>query len=268
MTDSHAVPLYDNIGVNYDATRRADPYLTERLVHYLRPESAHRYLDIACGTGNYTIKLARQAGSWHGLDLSSGMLRLAGSKSPNVRYLRGDATALPFPDLTFDGAICTMALHHFFDLLQVFCEANRVLRQGRLAIFTGSREQMAGYWLNEYFPIAMARSSGQMPPLELIMEALGKADFIVDEVETYDVQSDLEDLFLYAGKHRPEIYLDDTVRRGISTFSTLADPEELKAGCARLQRDIESGHISEVAERYRNDGGDYMFIAASRGMSG
>ncbi len=264
MSSSTAAPLYDSIGAYYDATRRADPYLTERLAHHLNLQSGRRYLDIACGTGNYTAQLAARGGFWYGLDLSSGMLGSARRKSRGVHLVRGDAAAFPFADLSFDGAVCTMALHHLPDLMPVFCEAHRVLRQGRLVIFTSTGEQLANYWLNEYFPIAMERSADQMPPVDSVMAALNAADFTLTHIEPYYVQPDLQDLFLYAGKLRPELYLSETVRRGISTFSTLADPHELEEGCQRLQRDIESGVIKQVAEKYRNDGGDYLFIMASR----
>lgn len=264
MTDSHAAPLYDNIGVNYDATRRADPYLTERLAHHLGLQGGRRYLDIACGTGNYTSALAASGGYWYGLDLSMGMLRSARSKGSGLRLVRGDAAAMPFPDRNFDGAVCTMALHHLPHLAPVFREAFRVLRGGRLVIFSSTCEQMINYWLNEYFPIAMARSTEQMPSIATVSGALEQTGFLVEEVELYEVQPDLQDLFLYAGKHKPELYLDETVRRGISTFSSLADPVELENGCARLRRDVESGYINEVIESYRSGEGDYLFIVASR----
>ncbi len=262
MFSSSAAPLYDSIGVNYDSTRRADPYLTERLARHVDLRGDGRYLDIACGTGNYTVGLAARGGSWHGLDLSSGMVRSAQRKRGNVHLARGAAAALPYGNGSFDGAVCTMALHHLPELAPVFREAFRVLRHGRLAIFTSTCEQMAGYWLNEYFPMAMARSTEQMPSIEAVLGALGEAGFTVDTVEPYDVRPDLQDLFLYAGKHRPELYLSETVRRGISTFSSLIDQAELEEGCARLQRDIESGAIKQVAEKYRNHGGDYAFIVA------
>jgi ubiquinone/menaquinone biosynthesis C-methylase UbiE len=264
MFSSDAAPLYDSIGVNYDATRRADPYLTERLARHVNLQADGRYLDIACGTGNYTVELAARGGYWHGLDLSSGMVRSARRKSGDLHLARGAAAALPYGDGCFDGAVCTMALHHLPDLAPVFCEAFRVLRHGRLVIFTSTCEQLANYWLNEYFPIAMERSTVQMPPTDSVMGALNEADFTLTNIEHYYVRPDLQDLFLYAGKHRPELYLSETVRRGISTFSTLVDEAELKEGCARLQRDIESGFIRQVTEKYRNYGGDYVFIVASK----
>lgn len=264
MFSSSAAPLYDSIGVNYDSTRRADPYLTERLARHVNQRGDGRYLDIACGTGNYTVVLSAVGGRWHGLDLSPGMLRTARRKSRHVRLVRGDAAVLPFRDGCFDGAVCTMALHHLPELAPVFREAFRVLRHGRLVIFTSTSDQMAGYWLNEYFPVAMARSTEQMPSMASVLAALADAGFTVDTVERYDVCPDLQDLFLYAGKHRPELYLSETVRRGISTFSSLIDQAELEEGCVRLQRDIESGAIKQVAEKYRNHGGDYAFIVATK----
>ena len=262
MTDSHAFPLYDNIGVNYDATRRADPYLAGRLLYLLRPDPGGRFLDLACGTGNYTAALAEEAGTWHGLDLSLGMLRSAIGKRDDIHFCRGNAAALPFKSGSFNGAICTMALHHLASLLPVFQETFRVVARGRLVIFTSTAEQMRGYWLNEYFPIAMARSTAQMPALDVVLDSLTEARFTLDGTERYDVRPDLQDLFLYSGKHRPEFYLDEEMRRGISTFSTQSDPEEMETGCLRLRRDIASGRINEVAESYRNDRGDYIFVVA------
>jgi hypothetical protein len=57
-SESHA-PLYDRIGTGYDVTRRADRHLVERLIDHLNPEPRHTYLDIACGTGNYTVAVAQ-----------------------------------------------------------------------------------------------------------------------------------------------------------------------------------------------------------------
>lgn len=263
MSNAQYTPLYDNIGVHYDSTRRADPYLTARLAHNLELRSEGRYLDIACGTGNYTHALAGKGGEWHGVDVSSGMLRTALNKGGNIRLALGDGAMLPYRDGSFDGAICTMALHHLPRLEPVFCEARRLLRGGKLVMFTSTSEQMAGYWLNEYFPIAMERSTEQMPSQTTILAALEAAGFSLDRLEPYDVREDLEDLFLYAGKHRPELYLSDAIRRGISTFSTLADPAELKAGTMRLEGDIASGRIGDVAGRYQNENGDYMLFVAS-----
>jgi hypothetical protein len=60
------------------------------------------------------------------------------------------------------------------------------------------------------------------------------------------------------------MYLDEGVRRGISTFDSLADPEEVTSGCLRLAEDIQSGRIDEVRASYEHQGGDYLFVIATK----
>ena len=134
----------------------------------------------------------------------------------------------------------------------------------RLVLFTALPEQMRGYWLNEYFPIALARSMGQMPTEATLRQALGLAGFEKVAVEPWDVPDDLIDLFLYSGKNRPELYLSERVREGISTFALLAEPDEVAAGLARLGRDIRTGRIDDVRARYAARDGDYAFVIAEQ----
>ena len=261
--------LYNRIGSGYDTTRRADPYLTTRLAHHLRLDTAASYLDVACGTGNYTAALAARCGRWFGADLSSQMVHRAQAKAAGIHWLVGDTTHLPFATATFHGALCTLAIHHFPDLAAAFAEIRRVLTaKGRFVLLTSTPEQTGSYWLAEYFPEAIRRSAEQMPSLEVVSAALTAAGFQTPETEPYDVREDLRDFFLYSGKHRPEIYLDPAVRRGISTFASLADPEETKAGLERLAVDLESGRIEAVRRSYQHEAGDYLFVAtASLGSS-
>jgi hypothetical protein len=74
----------------------------------------------------------------------------------------------------------------------------------------------------------------------------------------------LQDLFLYSGKYRPEIYLDENVRSGISTFALLASADEIAAGCQRLAADINTGRITEIVKKYENNHGDYLFVIADK----
>jgi SAM-dependent methyltransferase len=257
-------PLYDHIGTSYDVTRGADPYLVERLLHHLDADPTGMYLDLACGTGNYTVAVARTGLRVHGVDQSPRMIAAAQAKSRAVTWHIGNVEALPFPDGLFAGVICTLAIHHFQALQAAFQEAFRVLTQGRFVLFTSTAEQMHGYWLNAYFPSAMAQSIAQMPSLSAIMQALERRGFARIHTEPYEVRRDLHDFFLYSGKHRPEIYLDRHVRAGISTFAALADPAEVQGGCRRLSQDIASGHIVDVVASYQHAQGDYLFAVGEK----
>src|SRR6266496_1603415 len=98
--------LYNRIGVGYDTTRRADPGIVRQLVELLAAPAGARCLDVACGTGNYTIALAETGLQLHGLDVSSTMLASAQAKSGAVRWVGAEATAIPFADGSFGAASC------------------------------------------------------------------------------------------------------------------------------------------------------------------
>lgn len=257
--------LYDRIGVGYDATRRADPEIVRQLTELLAAPAGARCLDVACGTGNYTIALAEAGLRLHGLDVSSTMLASAQAKSGTVQWVGADATAIPFADGSFGAAVCTMALHHFREPAAVFREIARVLGQdARLVFLTAAREQMRCYWLNEYFPEAMEASILQMTPLDQTIIALLGAGFAQVTAVPFFVTADLQDLFLYAGKYRPALYLDPGVRAGISTFANLASTPELEQGCARLEADLAAGRFKAVLQASEHGVGEYLFLVARR----
>jgi ubiquinone/menaquinone biosynthesis C-methylase UbiE len=267
MRSSPHSPTYDAIGEGYDATRTADPFITERLVHHLVLQAEGEYLDVACGSGNYTAALAGHRGHWVGVDHSRHMLELARRKGTGIDWHAGDVEGLPFETGRFDGACVCLAIHHFASLPRAFAEVRRVLADGaRLAIFTSTAEQMARYWLCEYWPEAMRRSIEQMPTMAAIEQALVAAELEIVGLEPYFVRPDLIDGFLYQGKHQPARYLDPAVRRGASTFAALAGPEEVRQGCDRLRTDLRSGRIDEVRAAYgrvvTRPAGDYLFVIA------
>ena len=231
---------------------------------HLAQDRSGNYLDIACGTGNYTSTLAQDGGGWTGIELSSKMLTEASGKLSQVQWCIGNAMALPFSGSVFSEAMCTLSIHHFAELLPVFQEAYRVLDRGRFVILTATPVQMQSYRLNEHFPDAMVKSIEQMPVLDLVTGALTQAGFTSIDTEGFDIRDDLQDFFLYSGKYRPEMYLNEGLRRGISTFASLADPEEVTSGCLRLAEDIQSGRIDEVRASYENQGGDYLFVIATK----
>lgn len=261
------MPVYERIGQHYDRTRHADPDLVQQLAQYLqiKPESA--YLDVACGTGNYTVALADRGGTWHRVDHSSRMIAAARQKADQVTWHVANAEALPYPDAHFSGVLCTLAIHHFEQLQPVFRQVYRVLASGHFVVFTATPEQMRQYWLIEYFPDAILRSLEQMPNLTTVTDALSEAGFDTIVTQAYFIPPTLQDLFLYSGKHQPELYLDTAVRAGISTFALLATPTEIAQGCQQLAADIATGMIQKIIRRYDHDRGDYLFIIAAKSDS-
>lgn len=257
--------IYDKIGNHYDTTRKADPYISSQFNQFLNIKDQQNYLDIACGTGNYTTELSKLGGNWYAFDQSELMLCEAKNKSKRVKWSKYDVEKTPFQSSYFDGAICSLAIHHFPDLSKAFKEISRVLKPSAcMILFTATPEQMQGYWLNEYFPKMMKASCEQMPTITAIKNAIEPYNLKIACTHPLFITPELQDFFLYSGKQRPEIYLEQAVRDGISSFSNLCTKSELKKGLFSLQNDIKSGVINKVIEKYANNMGDYLFVVLSR----
>jgi SAM-dependent methyltransferase len=257
--------IYDSIGSGYNTTRRADPHIVGRLYELLSPQTDGVYLDVGCGTGNYTTALSEKNIQIYGVDPSLHMLAVARERSRVINWFEGTVESLPFDSGFFSGIIATLTIHHWSDLKQGFAELYRVLKKGgRFVLFTAYPGQMSGYWLNHYFPGMMAQSIAQMPDADIVTGALEEAGFTLMQTEPYAIKDDLQDHFLYVGKNRPELYLIDQVRSGISSFAALAHADEVKRGLAELKYDLDTGRFNQVTAAFENEGGDYIFVVAEK----
>lgn len=105
------------------------------LVELVPEDREGRWIDVACGPGVVSRGIAGRVGSVSGVDLTPAMIeeaqRRAGEKAiDNVDFVLGDATALDFPDASFDGAITRLSLHHIPAPRRVVAEMARVVRPG------------------------------------------------------------------------------------------------------------------------------------------
>ena len=107
--------------------------LVNRLAESL-PKGAS-VLDVCCGTGDIALDTAEKRGDLQvvGLDFSPAMLAVAEGKKngkENVRFLQGDAMALPFEENTFAAACISFGLRNTADYEQVLREMRRVVEPG------------------------------------------------------------------------------------------------------------------------------------------
>src|SRR5260370_41802117 len=90
-------------------------------------------LDVACGSGKLTAKLARIAGPRGrvvGLDFSPQMLEVARGDHPGIEFIEGDALDLPFDDASFDASTIAFGLRNLADPVMGLREMLRVVRPG------------------------------------------------------------------------------------------------------------------------------------------
>jgi ubiquinone/menaquinone biosynthesis C-methylase UbiE len=119
------------------------------------PGSARTVLDLACGPGTLTRRLAKAAPGAKivGFDLSGPMLARAARVTAadgfrNVLYVRGDVLAMPFPDEAFDAVTCCGALQLFPDQDRAMGEIARVLRpEGDFVCQTTLGPARAPWWV-------------------------------------------------------------------------------------------------------------------------
>jgi len=136
------IGLYDWGADSYDRIKQVQPlddatYLARPLLALLHDIEAPRVLDVATGTARLPLSLLRQLdfrGHVVGLDLSGRMLAIAQCKTRShhrrIGLIRQDATALPFPDASFDAVTCIEALEFLPHPLGALSEMARVLRAG------------------------------------------------------------------------------------------------------------------------------------------
>lgn len=252
---------YDKIGIGYNRTRSADPYLRDRMAHFLGPATGTQYLDVGCGTGNYTIALHALGYAFTGMDPSAEMLDMARERSNKIIWVSGQAEEMPFIDSCFDGILAILTVHHWQDIDAGLEECARVLEPGvRMVIFTATPQQMEGYWLGHYFPKMLQDSMQIMHSLERLEGAASKAKLHLIATEKYFIQPDLQDQFLYGAKYAPERYLDPQIRSGISSFAAFSNAQEVQSGLAKMQADIAQNKIQPIIDSYKNEAGDYLFI--------
>ncbi len=94
-------------------------------------------LDVACGSGKLTAKLARIAGPRGrvvGLDFSPQMLEVARGDHPGIEFIEGDALDLPFDDASFDASTIAFGLRNLADPVMGLREMLRVVRPGGRAV--------------------------------------------------------------------------------------------------------------------------------------
>jgi demethylmenaquinone methyltransferase/2-methoxy-6-polyprenyl-1,4-benzoquinol methylase len=134
LAPSAVEAMFDRISPVYDAMNRVMTAGLDRRWRRLTAEAVvvpgAEVLDACCGTGDLALAAERAGGRVTGLDFSERMLERARRKSASVRWVRGDALALPFADGSFDAATVGFGIRNVDDLEAGLRELARVLRPG------------------------------------------------------------------------------------------------------------------------------------------
>ena len=219
--------IYNTIGIDYTNTRRPDPRLAG-LIH-AQIDQQKTILNIGAGTGSYEPDYKSVVALEPSLRMISQ--RPAGA----APCIGGEVENLPFADDSFDGALALLTLHHWRDISQGLSELKRVVRE-RIVIHTWDPSATEDYWLiNDYIPELFTFDSARFPKMHEIAEY-----FRAVEIIEVPIPHDCSDGFQGAYWRRPEAYLDDRVKNGISSFQQIHQTA-LAKGLAKLKADLDSG---------------------------
>jgi SAM-dependent methyltransferase len=119
-------------------TEGADPEYEEQIIPLAVAEvaGAARVLDLGCGEGQISRRLAAAGSSVVGVDLTAGQVEEAVRRGGGPVYLRSSVTALPFADASFDAVLTCLVLEHVDALDDAIREAARVVVPGgRVLVF-------------------------------------------------------------------------------------------------------------------------------------
>ena len=148
--------MFDSIAGDYDALNHIlsldvdKIWRKKALKQIVDAQAPVQVLDLACGTGDFSIAIAKALTGGHvtGVDLSEGMLAVMREKVDKaelngmISIEEGDGENLRFPDNTFDRVTIAFGIRNFEDRPKGLREMLRVLKPGgRLVILELSRPE-------------------------------------------------------------------------------------------------------------------------------
>jgi ubiquinone/menaquinone biosynthesis C-methylase UbiE len=167
--------------------------LTSRLIRRLGVGAGSTVVDVASGLGTSALLLVRELGcAVVGVELSPTSVAAAADAAAaaglkgQVRFLIGDAEALPLEDASMDGALCECALCTFPDKEAAAAELARVLRPGArllLADIVAEPERLPDELRSLTAWVACVADARSVDELSALLE---RAGFAIESVERHD----------------------------------------------------------------------------------
>jgi SAM-dependent methyltransferase len=232
--------LYDTIGATYTVTRRTEPRIAAQIWAALG--DARTVLNVGAGTGSYEPP-DRDVTAVE----PSALMR---SQRPETAApcVAASAESLPFEDQSFDVVMAVATIHHWNDPIAGLLEMRRVGR--RVVVFTYDNSDAGWrhrFWLTRDYLPEVADVLADVPSLTELAGAIGARSEPVPVLIPWDCA----DGMLEAYWRRPEAYLDERVRRGMSIW-TRVGPETEQRTVKALGEDLASGLWAERNSELRN----------------
>ncbi|MDH5649538.1 MAG: class I SAM-dependent methyltransferase [Gammaproteobacteria bacterium] len=211
MSAENNQPDWDAIAEKFDLWLPHIAPVGASLIQALRAQAGDHIIDLASGTGEPALTLARQfngAVTIVGVDAAEGMVRAAHNKViqeklSGIEFKKMPAETLTFGDNTFDKALCRFGVMLFEDPLKGLQEMRRVLKPGgrfALAVWSTPETMPTLCWSYKVFkdkvpeeqhpPIAKVTSMGGPDVLDDHLYRAGFTNFqVTKHIFNYDFKS-------------------------------------------------------------------------------
>ena len=195
---------YDLWADSYDQTPNPLVALDEiHTMNRLAPRAAERILDAGCGTGRNIQALLDRGAEVEGVDFSSGMLKMARTKYPELRFTQAALDELP-PELTnYDAILCALVGEHLSNIESVFTNLYSALRPTGRIVFSVYHPWIAAAGVEANFTLGEIeyRLGAETHTIEDYSRAMAASGFCDLDTEIYHVDKKLVSPVPRAGKY-------------------------------------------------------------------
>ena len=237
------ISYFDDIAQDYESVRGSE--IWPSLLHTIRSVASdtRRVLDVATGTGLFSVRLAEEGFHVLGLDQNPQMLAQAIGKARqqtcSFQGVLGLAEQLPLPDRSISVMFSTNAIHHF-DLQAHFTEVKRVLKpDGCYVVYTRFRQQNNRSIWGRLFPHFAEKETRLYNP----------EDFQRLEAEFPELTLEFLDELSFEKPFSRDRLLQIARQRQYSTFAFYGAEEFLRAYAifrSRLESWSDSSYLAEI----------------------
>ncbi len=179
-------PKYDKL--NHLLSMNIDKGWRKKAVANIDVSTPKRVLDIACGTGDFSIAAyKRGVRDIVGLDISQGMVEIGQKKiaslglEDSISLQTGDSENIHFEDESFDAVIVAFGVRNFENLEKGLCEMHRVLKTGGKVIIlefsmprTFPIKQLYKFYFKRMLPWVGGLISGNKSAYEYLPDSVEK----------------------------------------------------------------------------------------------
>jgi SAM-dependent methyltransferase len=219
---------YDAGGHTYTSHRQPDPHIAAMIVERLG--DARTVVNVGAGAGSY------EPNDRYVVAVEPSRVMRAQRPPEAAPAIIANAQTLPFDDNAFDAAMAIATIHQWGEGSTAGLHELRRVASGPIVIMTFDDTVLRDFWITDYVPEFLLAERSRLQPIEWVCEQLGGRC----TVDVVPIPIDCTDGFMEAFYARPEMFLDESVRRAQSAWGFVGPGVEERFD-TQLRADLASG---------------------------